>query len=60
MDSSSKIFNYDLNNSYSFIKIGFLIYNILDLYKPNIIPDQTLYYDSDLIVMLLENSSNVS
>ncbi|EAL60845.1 hypothetical protein DDB_G0293292 [Dictyostelium discoideum AX4] len=58
MDSSSKIFNYDLNNSYSFIKIGFLIYNILDLYKPNIIPDQTLYYDSDLIVMLLENSSN--
>ncbi|KAM9987599.1 hypothetical protein ACTFIZ_000110 [Dictyostelium cf. discoideum] len=58
MDSSSKTFNYDMNDSYSFIKIGFLNYNILDLYKLNIIQDKTLYYDLDLIVMLLENSFN--
>ncbi|KAM9990384.1 hypothetical protein ACTFIY_006433 [Dictyostelium cf. discoideum] len=47
----SKSFNYDLNDTYSFIKIGFLNYNILDLYKIIIIQDKTLYYDSDLIVI---------
>ncbi|KAN0032663.1 hypothetical protein ACTFIV_006571 [Dictyostelium citrinum] len=55
MDSSSISFNYDMNDSYSFILIGFIKYNILDLYKLNIIQEKTLYYDFDLVVMLLEN-----